>query len=98
MAVTCARCGTPNSEGNQYCQSCGTPLAAMAAAPAAPGAIQGPPAGVAFPGPPPSGMQGPPASLPPPGYQSPYVSPLSGPGAMPPVHRTPWAVLIAAVV
>lgn len=96
MAVTCARCGAQNPDGNAFCQSCGTPLTAAAVtAAAAPRPAYAPP-----PGPP--GPPGPPvayASPPPPpvGYQSPYYSPA--PGAMqPPVHRTPWTMIIAAIV
>src|ERR1700674_849572 len=85
MAVTCARCGTQNPDGNQFCQACGTPLAvaAVQAAPAAPSPV--------LPGPPP-------APPPPPGvYQSPYYAP-GAVGPQPPVHRTPWMIIIAAIV
>jgi hypothetical protein len=83
MAVTCARCGTQNPDGNQFCQACGTPLAVAAAQPSAPpSALPGPPSG-----PPP----------PPPGYQSPYYAP-SAVGPQPPVHRTPWTLIIAGIV
>ena len=83
MAVTCARCGSQNPDGNQFCQACGTPLAVAAMQPAAaPSALPGPPAT-----PPP----------PPPGYQSPYYAP-SAVGPQPPVHRTPWTLIIAAIV
>jgi hypothetical protein len=83
MAVTCARCGTQNPDGNQFCQACGTPLAVAATQPAAP----------------PSPLPGPPAATPPPppGYQSPYYAP-SAVGPQPQVHRTPWTLIIAAVV
>jgi zinc-ribbon domain len=83
MAVTCARCGTQNPDGNQFCQACGTPLLVAAAQPAAP----------------PSALPGPPATPPPPppGYQSPYYTP-SAVGPQPPVHRTPWTLIIAAIV
>jgi hypothetical protein len=87
MAVTCARCGTQNPDGNQFCQACGTPLAVAAMQPAAPPS--------ALPGPP-SALPGPPAA-PPPGYQSPYYAP-SAVGPQPPVHRTPWTLIIAAIV
>jgi len=33
MALTCARCGAQNPDGNQFCQACGTPLQVAAAAP-----------------------------------------------------------------
>ncbi|HEY3086384.1 MAG TPA: zinc-ribbon domain-containing protein [Candidatus Dormibacteraeota bacterium] len=93
MAMTCARCGAQNPDGNLYCQVCGTPLTAPARVAAAP-----PPA--VPPGPPPGAIQGPPPNIAPPmpspgGYQSPYYAP-SGPTA--PVHRTPWMLIIAAVV
>jgi zinc-ribbon domain len=83
MAVTCARCGTQNPDGNQFCQACGTPLLVSPAQPPAP----------------PSALPGPPASPPPPptAYQSPYYAP-SAVGPQPPVHRTPWTLIIAAVV
>ena len=83
MAVTCARCGTQNPDGNQFCQACGTPLAVTAMQPAAaPSALPGPPAT-----PPP----------PPPGYQSPYYA-ASAVGPQPTVHRTPWMLIIAGIV
>jgi len=81
MAVTCARCGTQNPDGNQFCQACGTPLAVAAAQPSAP----------------PSALPGPPAGPPPVGYQSPYYAP-SAVGPQPPVHRTPWTLIIAGIV
>jgi hypothetical protein len=83
MAVTCARCGTQNPDGNQFCQACGTPLAVAATAlPVAPAA------GAALPGPP---------SPPPGAYQSPYYAP-SAVGPQPQVHRTPWVLIISAIV
>lgn len=94
MALTCARCGAQNPDGNAFCQACGTPLTAAAA-----GAAYGPPA--VPPGPPPGGVEGPPPGLAPPiqtmggGYQSPYYIPTA-PHA--PVHRTPWTMIIAGVV
>jgi hypothetical protein len=47
----------------------------------------------------PSALPGPPAAPPPPppGYQSPYYAP-SAVGPQPPVHRTPWTLIIAAIV
>src|SRR6267378_5611279 len=85
MAVTCARCGTQNPDGNQFCQACGTPLAVAVAAP--PAAAPTAPA-----------MPGPPPMPPPPGaYQSPYYAP-SAVGPQPPVHRTPWVLIISAIV
>ena len=90
MAVICARCGTQNPDGNQFCQACGPPLAVAAGQPGAVQAVPPPPSS-AVPGPPP----GPP---PPPGaYQSPYYAP-SAVGPQPPVHRTPWTLIIAAIV
>ena len=82
MAVTCARCGTQNPDGNQFCQACGTPLAVAAAQPGAPAST--------LPGPPP-------APPPPGGYQSPYYA-ASAVGPQPTVHRTPWMLIIAGVV
>jgi hypothetical protein len=111
MALTCARCGAQNVDGNLYCQVCGTPLGAMPAAAQAPPAYAPPPGPSAPPpGPPgpPPGPPGPPpgqqvayASPPgfasPPGYQSPYYVPSA---AAPPtqVHRTPWLLILGAVV
>jgi hypothetical protein len=88
MAVTCARCGTQNPDGNQFCQACGTPLAIAAAQP--PAGSVAPPAASLLPGPPP----GPP---PPPGYQSPYYA-ATAVGPQPTVHRTPWVLIISAIV
>ena len=107
MALTCARCGTQNPDSNRFCQACGTPLVAGAqqqapampvgAAPASPFTpAPPPPGGYAAPPPPPGGFAPPPPG-PPPAYQSPYYSPATG-GAQPPVHRTPWLIIIAAVV
>jgi hypothetical protein len=105
LAVTCARCGTPNPDGNQFCQACGTPLTAAVAGPP-PGAIPGPPPG-APPPPPTSAPPGPPPGLAPPGpppgiqpphpYQNPYYTP-SEVGPQPTVHRTPWILIGGAVV
>lgn len=93
MALTCARCGAQNPDGNLFCQNCGTPLTAAAAAgaaappaptaPFAPGQLAGPPPGMA------------PPTFGPGGYQSPYYAPSA---ATVPVHRTPWMLIIAAVV
>ena len=92
MAVMCARCGAQNPDGNAFCQSCGTPLT-----PAAVSAVSAPrPQYAPPPGPPP----GPPvayASPPPMAYQSPYYTPVQG-AMQPPVHRTPWTLIIAAIV
>ena len=94
MAMTCARCGAKNPDGNLYCQTCGTPLAPPAPTAAAPPPASAPgyapPAGFA---PPPPGM--PPPAAGPAGYQSPYYAPAS-PGVA--VHRTPWMLIVAAVV
>src|SRR5712692_74343 len=62
MALSCARCGAQNPDGNLYCQACGTPLTAPATV--APPAIPGPPPGMA---PPVAGAAG---------YQSPYYVPV----------------------
>src|SRR5207302_138612 len=88
MALTCARCGTQNPDGNAFCQACGTQLAATAwAAPtAAPGT---PPAGAPPPnwappqGPPPQSAQPaapwlPPQSAPPPVAGPPPSAPPAG--------------------
>ena len=86
MAMTCARCGTQNPDGNRFCTSCGTPLV--------PAAQQAPVATAVAPPPPPAGYAPPP---PQPGYQSPYYAPQPGmPG--PTVHRTPWVLIISIVV
>src|SRR5438876_10147198 len=96
MALVCPRCATQNPDGNSFCQACGSPLNApppapampVAAAPASPftepPAFTTPPAAAYAPPPPP-----------PPAYQSPYSAPASG-AIQPPVHRTPWLVIIAA--
>src|SRR5882672_10215203 len=93
MALTCARCGAQNPDGNLYCQACGTALTAAGAVATA--ALPGPP-----PGPPPGAYAGPPAGIPAPvaapgGYQSPYYTPV---GVAAPVHRTPWMLIIAGVL
>jgi hypothetical protein len=82
MALTCARCGAQNPDGNLYCQACGTPLTAPAAV--APSTVPGPPPGI------------PPPVAGPAGYQTPYYVPPGGAGV--PVHRTPWTLIIAVVV
>ena len=90
MAAICARCGTQNPDGNQFCQNCGTPLTARPSAVAAP-----PPAPLAPPPPgPPTAYASPPMAGPP-AYTSPYYAP-SGPAVA--VHRTPWMLIIAGVV
>src|SRR5712692_10954700 len=86
MALTCARCGTQNPDGNSFCQACGAQLAAVV-----PVAPAGPPPGT------PAPIMGPPPNIPPPSYQSPYYTPDAA-MAQPPVHRTPWVLLISAVV
>lgn len=83
MALQCARCGAQNPDGNLYCQACGTPLTAPAAAAPPAAGITGPPAGMA------------PPSYGPSGYQTPYHYPQ---GAVAPAHRTPWMLIIAGVV
>src|SRR6266478_4086832 len=103
MALTCARCGTQNPDGNSFCQACGTPLAAVA--PVGPPPAGPPPVGPRPVGPPPVGpppgapspIMGPPPGLPPPTYQSPYYAPGAG-GFQAPVHRTPWVLIISAVL
>lgn len=92
MALTCARCGAQNPDGNQFCQACGTPLVAAAAPhPAAPAWIASPPRA---PTPPPPAYGSPAPS--PVAYASPYYSPTAAfPQA--PVHRTPWVLVLAAI-
>src|SRR2546422_476907 len=96
MAVACAKCGTQNPEGNQFCQNCGTPLAAAAPSAAPPAPAPPAPAPMA---PPPAVAAAPPPApgAPPPGYayQNPYYQPGAG---APPVHRTPWVMIVGAVV
>ena len=86
MALTCARCGAQNPDGNQFCQACGTPLSAAAVgAPPAPPPPSAMP--LAYPSPPPFPVA----------YASPYYNPV---GAAPQaaVHRTPWVLIISAIV
>jgi hypothetical protein len=92
MALTCARCGAQNPDGNQFCQACGTPLTAAAV-------------GVPATPPPPPAAQAPSAL--PRAYASPpplpvaYASPYYAPAAAAPqaaVHRTPWVLIISAIV
>jgi zinc-ribbon domain len=95
MSVICARCGTQNPEGNQFCQACGSPLAVPAARPGIAGSSLPPPPGTAMsaapPGPPPGSA--PPV---PTGYQSPYYA-ASAVGPQPMVHRTPWLLIVGAI-
>src|SRR5712691_6989126 len=96
MALTCSRCGTQNPDGNSFCQACGAPLAAVVGRPP----VGPPPVGPPPVGPPPgapSPIMGPPPGLPPPSYQSPYYAPGAG-GFQAPVHRTPWVLIISAVL
>ena len=119
MALSCARCGAQNPDTNQFCQACGTPLTAAAAAtaaappqapvpgwaPAAPPSPQQQPQQAAswsvVPQQPPPAAAWAPSSVPAPptagqgGYGSPYYAPA---GVPPPVHRTPWTMIIAGVV
>ena len=100
MALTCARCGAQNPDGNQFCAACGTPLTATAAGIAPP--PQAAPAwqavGAGVPPPPPTPAAGVAlAYASPPGYASPYYSPLDA-APQAPVHRTPWVLIISAVV
>jgi hypothetical protein len=74
VALTCARCGAQNPDGNQFCQACGTPLSAVA-----PGASPAPP---------------PPLPV---AYASPYYNP-AGAAPQAAVHRTPWVLIISAIV
>jgi hypothetical protein len=92
MALTCARCGAQNPDGNQFCQACGTPLtAAVAPPPAAPAWIAAPPPATplpAAPGAPPQApawsaapQQAPPSApsstAPPLAYASPPPAPVA---------------------
>jgi zinc-ribbon domain len=87
MALTCARCGTQNPDGNRFCMSCGTPLVPAAQqAPVATAVAPPPPSGAGYAPPPPQ-----------PGYQSPYYAPQPG-MPVPAVHRTPWVLIISIVV
>jgi len=98
MAVACPRCATQNPDGNSFCLACGTPLNTPPPAPAMPvGAIPASPftEPPAYTTPPAVALAPPPP--PPAAYQSPYYSPASG-AIQPPVHRTPWLVIIAVVV
>ena len=98
MALICPRCATQNPDGNSFCQACGSPLNAPPPAPAMPvvampaSPFTEPPA---YTTPPPAAFAPPPP--PPPAYQSPFYPPGSG-AVQPPVHRTPWLVIIAIVV
>ena len=100
MAVTCARCGTQNPDGNQFCQACGSPLAVVAEPPGVQ-ATPPPPAAGAYSAAPPGPPPGPPAGVRPPpvpiGYQSPYYA-ASAVGPQPMVHRAPWLLIIGAIV
>jgi hypothetical protein len=102
MTLICARCGAQNPDGNQFCQACGTPLT-----PAVAGAPQAPPAPPSWLAAPPQAPPPPAAAAPPLAYASPpplpvaYASPYYTPAAAAPpvaVHRTPWMLIIAAVV
>ncbi len=100
MAVACGRCGTANPDGNRFCQACGAELVAAAPVAAVPvGSIaaspftQPPPAYT----PPPVAPPAAPPAAPPQYYQSPYYAPPPG-GMQPPVHRTPWVMILAIVV
>ena len=106
MALACPRCGTQNPDGNSFCQACGSPLIAPPQAPAMPvGAAPASPftEPPAFTTPPPTANVPPPPTAygppppPPPAYMSPYYPPATG-AVQPPIHRTPWLVIIAAVV
>jgi zinc-ribbon domain len=79
MALTCARCGAQNPDGNQFCQACGTPLMAAVAPPAAPAWIAAPPPSAA----PPAQEQPPPAQAPA-WSAAPPQGPPSAPGSTAP--------------
>src|SRR5260370_28070296 len=111
MALTCARCGTQNPDGNSFCQACGTPLAVVVGPPpvgpppVGPPPVGPPPVGPPPVGPPPVGpppgapspIIGPPPGQPPPAHQSPYHAPCAG-GVQAPVHRTPSMLIVSAVL
>src|SRR5260370_41514688 len=108
MALTCARCGTQNPEGNSFCQACGTPLAVVAPVgprPVGPPPVGPPPVGPPPVGPPPVGpppgapspIMDPPPGPPPPASQRPYYAPGAG-GFPAPVHRTPWVLIVSALL
>ncbi len=99
MALTCARCGAQNPDGNQFCQACGTPLQAPvaqqpAAQPQAPDWSAVPPPSSPISTAPPVAYASPPPA--PVAYASPYYAPTAAfPQA--PVHRTPWVLILAAI-
>jgi zinc-ribbon domain len=95
MALTCARCGAQNPDGNQFCQACGTQLTAAAAGPPAAAPTWAAPTAAAPAAP--TATAPPLAFASPPGFASPYYSPV-GAAQQAPVHRTPWVMIIAAVV
>ncbi len=99
MALTCARCGAQNPDGNQFCQACGTPLQAAVAAgppaappPAAPSWIAAPPQpqAAAQPPAPPQWTAAPPQA-PPPGTSStaPPVA-YASPPPVPAAYASPY--------
>src|SRR5437870_12613176 len=92
MALTCARCGAQNPDGNLYCQACGTPLTAAGAVAGAPPASPPAAAAGAFAGPP---VGAAPPVVSPTGYQSPYYT---SSGVAAPVHRTPSMLIMTAVL
>src|ERR1700726_2865661 len=113
MAVTCARCGTQNPDGNQFCQACGSPLAVAAATPPAPQAAPPAPPPGPPPAPPPNPPPGPPPRPPPPPPPGPPPGqPLRPPPGPPPAKdaagtatpgrrprlRDPLSILIIVVV
>ncbi len=101
MALTCARCGTQNPDGNKFCTKCGTALVPAVQQVSAPAAVAPPQAAPQY-GPPQAAPQyaapqyaaspGPPA-----GYQSPYYAPAQG-APQPQIHRTPWVLIISIIV
>ncbi len=95
MALTCARCGAQNPDGNQFCQACGTQLTAAAAGPPAATPTLAAPTAAAPTAP--TTTAPPLAFASPPGFSSPYYSP-AGAAPQAPVHRIPWVMIIAAVV
>jgi zinc-ribbon domain len=108
MALTCARCGAQNPDGNQFCQACGTPLQVAAAGqPPAPSWIAAPPQQTPGPAaaPPPAAPgwvaaapQGPPPTPTPTAPPLAYASPSPAPVAYASPYYTPNAAFPQAPV
>jgi hypothetical protein len=99
VALTCARCGAQNPDGNRFCQACGTPLTAAAAGIVGPPGPPVPPP-APYPAAPPGSPSASPLAYPSPvaaNYQSPYYVPGVG-AVQAPVHRVPLMLIVSAVV